>query len=91
MNILESILDYFRRKQSQTETPEGLCPNCWGKQEYEGKFLEASRKENIDLNNINEKTGWINAYAVEHFEGIKLREEDGAMVCPACKSAYRPG
>jgi hypothetical protein len=34
-------------------------------------------KEKIDLNNINERKGWIQAYATEHLEGIKLQNERG--------------
>jgi len=70
--------------------PQGYCPNCWGRQEYEGKFLEAMQKENIDLNNIDLKKGWIQAYATRNFEGITIRTTDDIEQCPTCKLAYRP-
>ena len=41
--MVNSILNFLKKKQaSKDETsPEGFCPNCWGRQEYGGQFLEA--------------------------------------------------
>ena len=41
MNIFENIKNYFTAKLEGKETektPEGICPNCWGKQEWDGEF-----------------------------------------------------
>ena len=38
MNLIENIKTYFKNKSENTElqsAPEGVCPNCWGKQEWE--------------------------------------------------------
>jgi len=61
------------------------CPNCWGKQEYQGKIVEAAEKANVDLNNIEEQRGWIQAYAAKHLQQLKLRKDDG-KTCSVCKS-----
>ena len=92
MDFINAFYNYFsRRTKGETATPEGLCPNCWGKQEYEGAFLEAVQKEQIDLNNVREKKGWIQAHAARYFEGIQLRPKtDDLFECPSCKLTYRP-
>lgn len=91
MNIVEIFSNLLRSKAEGNEdvVPKGYCPNCWGKQEYGGKFYEAIAKENIDLNNINERKGWIQAYAAEYLEGIKLQKtESGVYECPTCKLTF---
>ncbi|MEM7106530.1 MAG: hypothetical protein AAF502_25625 [Bacteroidota bacterium] len=90
MSVIEALISYFRRTKANNEVPEGFCPNCWGKQEYEGKFLEALNNEKIDLNNIDNKKGWIQAYATRNFEGIKIDQSNDLFECPTCKLAYRP-
>jgi len=89
MSLFDSIFDYLKKRKHDKSVPKGYCPNCWGYQEYEGKFLNTLQKENIDLNNLKEKKGWIQEYAIKHFEGIKLKETDDLFECPNCKLAYR--
>ena len=91
MSLLDSLKQLFGIKSSTPETvvPEGLCPNCWGKQDYDGQYLEGMRKDNIDLNNATAKLGWIQALALEKVEGIKLKETDDYFSCPTCKLKYR--
>jgi hypothetical protein len=69
--------------------PEGMCPNCWGREEYGGHFYEAIKNHKIDLNNVEEKKGWIQAYAVKHFDGIKLDEKGGQYECVKCNNIYK--
>jgi hypothetical protein len=43
MNLIENIKAYFKRKSENKETgnaPEGVCPNCWGRQEWEGEHYK---------------------------------------------------
>jgi hypothetical protein len=87
MTIFQKIRQLLSGKKTN-EVPESYCPNCWGRQEYEGAFLDAVRQEKIDLNNIDQKKGWIDAYAVRHFEGIKLRPVEDGVVCGACQTIY---
>ncbi len=91
MNFIQKIRQFLEKKANHIEAPEKHCPNCWGRQEYEGQFLEAIRNEQIDLNNIDQKKGWIDAYFTRHFEGIKLRQENDALICSACELSYKPG
>lgn len=46
------------------------CPNCWGRQEYEGQYCEVRITKKIDLNNVEEHLGWITAYVMENFDGV---------------------
>ncbi len=91
MTIIQRIKNLLLGKKETTETPENYCPNCWGRQEYEGQLLEAIRNEKIDLNNIDQKKGWIDAYATKHFEGIRLKntDKDDTVVCSGCEVSYK--
>lgn len=84
MNILELVKNILGGK-SELPAPEGYCPNCWGEQMYEGRFREKLKQEQIDLNNINDKRGWIQGYSAQHLEGIKLKESNDLFECPSCK------
>ncbi len=88
MTIFQKIKQFLLGENNTTEAPESYCPNCWGRQEYEGEFLEAVHREQIDLNNLDQKKGWIDAYATRYFEGIKLRTAPEGVVCGACATVY---
>lgn len=85
MLAIESIINYYQDEEKDNKTaPEGFCPNCWGHQKYEGQFLEAINREKIDLKNIGEKRGWIQAYVSSKLQGIKLKKTAKGMQCPTC-------
>lgn len=91
MNMFQSIINYLKKKEEGVnETPEGFCPNCWGRQEYEGQFFEALENENVSVNNINEKKGWILDYAEKNLSSIQLKHENDQLVCLKCKLNYAP-
>lgn len=87
--MFDSILNFFK-KGNEVKAPEGVCPNCWGRQEYSGQFFEAMKNEGIDANNASDKKGWIQDYADKHLAGIKLENKDNELVCQKCKVTYRP-
>lgn len=87
MLAIESIINYYQ-EDSKEKAPEGFCPNCWGHQKYEGKFLDAIKKEKIDLKNIGEKRGWLQAYVSTKLEGIRLKKSDKGMTCDSCSRVY---
>ncbi len=91
MKIVESILQHLKLRgtENATITPEGLCPNCWGRTEYGGKFYTQLEKENIDINNSRSGLGWIQDYANEHFTSIVLKKRGtgSESVCMACDSS----
>ena len=76
---------------SQAELLEqNLCPNCWGKQTYDGQF----RQFVIDQSKANDGTGkkkpkaFIQQFVENHVTGIKLKKDNGQLNCPACEKTY---
>ena len=50
MNIADSIKNFFRAKANNepvNSAPEGVCPNCWGRQEWEGNYYKLMKARNI--------------------------------------------
>lgn len=90
MDLAESIKSFVVKKLNNEEvkTPEGFCPNCWGRLEYEGEFHKAMMAEKIDTNNIEEKKGWIQAYTEKNLTGIKLLKKDALLICNSCNANY---
>lgn len=49
MDLIENIKKYFANKADINNTekaPEGICPNCWGKQEWDGEYYKIMKGEN---------------------------------------------
>ena len=88
MKKSDQILDNLDNNKSGQNVPKGFCPNCWGRQEYGGKFYEAIKKEKVDLKNADQKRGWIQAYAAKYLGGIKLVERHNEMVCTNCQKIH---
>jgi len=88
MNILESIKNYFEAKleEKQTEkTPKGVCPNCWGKQEWDGEFYKKIKAKNITPES-NIYTNFIHQ-VVEKLDKITLKED--IYTCETCNISYK--
>jgi hypothetical protein len=92
MDLVQSLLDFLKsgHHKDSKKTPVGMCPNCWGTQEYSGKFYEASKNYDADVKTPNPNIGWIRDYANKHLEGIALKPHDEAQVCEHCKVVYTP-
>lgn len=70
------------------ERPVGVCPNCWGQQEYQDQVKEAVYKEQIDVNNHQKKRAFIMDFVKTNITGILLKEESGGKICPACNASF---
>lgn len=92
MNLVANILSFFKKNKSfnPDESPKGLCPNCWGRQEYGGKFYEAIKNYDADINTDNPYKGWVQEYADKHLTGIYLHAVKDRFECPNCKIYYKP-
>ena len=88
--MIDSLISFFKRSKEETnnEVPEGLCPNCWGKQEYNNQVRELYRDKQIDINNHEANHSFIQDFAVKHLSGIHLIKEDKGYLCPTCKVKY---
>jgi hypothetical protein len=91
MSIEQSVTDFFRKNERRPSdtSPEGICPNCWGTQEYSGKFYEAARNYNADANTKNPNIGWIRDYVNKHLVNISLHPHKEGVVCENCKVVYK--
>lgn len=92
MNLLDALLGFLKNNPTPTAgaTPEGICPNCWGRDEYGGKFYEAVKNNNTDVNSKNPNIGWVQDYANKHLAGIQLQQQNNELVCQKCKVTYHP-
>ncbi len=92
MSIVDKLLNFLKNKHEDEsiEAPEGFCPNCWGREEYGGKFYEAVLKERVDINKPNEHVGWINDYANTHLLDIHIHDHEGKHgTCSKCNLKYK--
>lgn len=91
MKIVDSIIHLLSHKPSVStgDVPHGMCPNCWGRNEYAGSFYEAVKSEGIDVNEIDNHVGWVQDYANKHLNDIALEAKDDHHVCHSCKIQYR--
>jgi len=71
MTFFQVIKQWFNQSTPPVVTSQIECPNCWGWQEYENQVFESSDQEKIDLHNIDQKKGWIVAYATKKFNGFR--------------------
>ncbi len=83
------LFDFFKKKKEAL--PEGVCPNCWGRQEYEGKYIAMAKDRQIDINNHNATAtkAFIQEFITTQLDGIKLIKEGNTFVCPSCKTGYK--
>lgn len=91
MSVFKALLSFLRKKGTpeQETSPEGLCPNCWGREEYGGQFFQAVRNQGLDVNSKDPDVGWVKEYASKHLSGIQLIKENNSIACAKCKITYR--
>ena len=90
MDLVKNIISFLKGGSKEKEaSPEGICPNCWGKQEYGGKFYTAIKNHGLDVNKANDERGWIQDYADKHLLDITLVKRDGYNMCSKCKLKYK--
>ena len=70
------------------KAPKGICPNCWGREEYGGNFYTRMKNHGIDINSPNPEVGWINDYVEKNLAPIALFKEDDKHYCSTCKMSF---
>ncbi len=88
MNIIENLKNYFTTNKDQettTKAPEGICPNCWGKQEWDGQFYKKIVANNITPEH-NEYNNFIHEVASK-LDKITLKKD--AYTCETCEVSYK--
>lgn len=84
MSIAENIKSFFKAKEINEATgsaPEGICPNCWGRQEWEGNYYKLMKARNITPES-NTYNNFINEVASK-LDKITLKED--AYECTTCQ------
>jgi len=85
--MIEKLVNFFKQSAEKTQgkIPEGLCPNCWGEQEYDKMVRELFEDMQIDVNNHKANYGFIQDFVVTQLNGIKLVKGNNSFECPTCK------
>jgi len=88
MSLVETLITFFKKPAEETKgkTPEGMCPNCWGNQEYDLVIRELYKDKQIDVNNHAANHSFINAAVVKRIDGIRLIKGTSGFVCNTCKT-----
>lgn len=84
--MIQSLISFFTKPKEETlgQTPEGLCPNCWGSQEYDNQIREMYKDHQIDVNNEQANHTFIQNFVVNHVDGIRLKKGNNSFECPTC-------
>ena len=85
MNIIENIKSYFKKKSNNEPTgsaPEGVCPNCWGKQEWEGDFYALMKGNKLSPKD-DTYNNFINKVVESNITGVKISAD--TYKCTSCK------
>lgn len=90
MKIVDSIMSLLTSKKEPelTDVPEGVCPNCWGQNEYGGAFYRAARGKGINANNASAHVGWVQEYADKYLTNIAIVTEPDSYVCHSCNTRH---
>lgn len=94
MDIVDSILNYFKSKKDskipkkEQHAPDGLCPLCWGYQEYDGKIRKLFKDKQVDVNNHQDSYLLIQDFVKKNVDSLKLIEGE-IESCPTCSEMER--
>lgn len=85
MSFVDRLIEFIKRPEEETkdEVPEGLCPVCWGYQQYDQKLRTLFRDKQIDVNNGRDSYMLVQQFMVDHLDGIKLKEGE-IVKCTKC-------
>ncbi len=85
--MIEELINFFKQpsETTKTETPDGLCPSCWGYQEYDDKIRELYKDKQIDVNNHKANYSFVKEFIITHVDGIKLVKGNNSLECPTCR------
>ena len=87
MSLTKNLKSYFKKKESKGENalaPEGVCPNCWGKQEWDGEYYKFMKGQN---GNPSEET--YNNFVQDVARKLdKITIKQNTYTCETCKVSY---
>ena len=85
MSFVDSLVEFIRKPEEQTvdKTPDGLCPVCWGYQQYDKKLRKLFRDKQVDVNSGRDSYMLVQKFVVDHLDGIRLKEGE-VVACTKC-------
>jgi len=85
--MIDTLIGFFKQsaKYTKEKTPSGLCPNCWGEQEYDKRIRVMYEDKQIDVNNYKANHAFIQDFVINKIDGIKLIKANSGYNCPTCK------
>ncbi len=87
MSLLQNLKDYFKNKENKDETaiaPVGVCPNCFGKQEWDGEYYKFMKGQNA-----NPSEAVYNSFVQDVARKLdKITIKENAYSCETCKMTY---
>ena len=88
--MIDALIQFFKKPQDKTkrQVPEGLCPNCWGSQEYDSEIRKMYYDKQIDVNNNEANYAFIQDFVVNNISGIRLITDNNKHICPTCKNIF---
>jgi len=87
MNVLKNLKDYFKKKENNEHTgaaPKGVCPNCWGRYEWEGEYYKFMKGQ--DGNPSKEIYNSFVQDVARKLDKITIKEN--TYTCETCKVNY---
>lgn len=87
MDVVEQIISFLKKKNGGEEiiSPEDLCPNCWGSQEYGDVVRKLEKDFQLEVNRGSGKYDFIKEFVVKHVDGIRLKNKVDGLQCEACE------
>ena len=88
--MMKSLKNMFKKRPDEfDQVPEGVCPNCWGEQEYGNVVREKYKDLQIEVNNRSSKHAFIQDFVVTHLKGIQLKSQINGQECPTCHVIHK--
>ena len=87
MSIVDNLKSYFNNKSKEVaieKSPEGICPNCWGKEEWDGNYYAFMKG-----NDGNPSTETYNTFIQDVARKLdKITLDKNTYLCTTCKLKY---
>jgi len=95
MGFLKRLFGWEKSKRIDLNEQElidiGACPNCWGIQEYDGKYRNFGNdrtKANINNDKFHQKA-FVAQFVETHVTGIRLERDGSHLTCPSCRGKFK--
>ena len=89
MSLFNNVLDFFQNNShaASNSAPVGVCPNCWGSQEYGDLIRKMEKDVQLEVNRGTENYAFVQAFVTKYVEGISLKNKIDGPVCERCYPA----